>query len=142
MSAFHFIDTKKSLTTTPSQQSIRKQRQKSNLSASLADDFFSDQFASFVNQSTSSSSSPGQQEQQYHFDFRSRTNSNGNGSQYAETNSVSQQHQRRHYDKRITTTTTNSPVVLSPVKKSAFSFISASCKSFFSLSLSSIKTVE
>ena len=146
MSAFHFINTKKSLTTTPSQQSVRQQRQKSNLSASLADDFFSDQFASFVNQSSPSSSSsslPGLQEQHYHFDVRSRTNSNGTGSQYAETNPVSQQHQHRHYDKRITTTTTNSPIVLSPVKKSAFSFISASCKSFFfPRSLFFIKPVE
>ena len=123
MSAFHFMNTEKSSKATPSQQSVRQQRQKNNLSASLADDFFSDQFASFVNQSPSSFSSSGQQE--HHFSFRSRTNSNDSSSRYAEMNSVSQQQPQQRPDNKITTSST---VLFSPVKKSAFSFISTPCK--------------
>ncbi|KAG2227691.1 hypothetical protein INT45_004733 [Circinella minor] len=136
------MNTKKSLKTTPSQQSVRQeQRQKNNLSASLADDFFSDQFASFVNQSPSSFSSPGQQE--HYFNFHGRTNSNESSSRYAEMNSVSQQQQQQQQQQRqYNKITTSSTVLLSPVKKSAFSFISTPSNSVNLLKINQGKEIN
>ncbi|KAI9497437.1 hypothetical protein BDB00DRAFT_804439 [Zychaea mexicana] len=133
MSAFAFINaTNKSKRPSLSISSTslspqHHQQQQQNLSASLADDFFSDQFASFVNQSSSSlpPSSPSSLRDRY----------SSNGSSHRRRNEAGMSSAYGHHEIKsanITSpsSTSSTSFIAAPLKKSAFSFIGASSQNY------------
>ncbi|KAI9266897.1 hypothetical protein BDA99DRAFT_506925 [Phascolomyces articulosus] len=118
MSAFHFINatTKKTLSTASSPTPTTT---RSNLTASLADDFFGDQFTSFVNQTPIASSSSSTQSLPT-FERSSRCDNKPTTSNTRHAGQQQQQQQQRHYNNNKTISSSSS------MKKSAFSFIGAS----------------